>query len=101
MARTLARSCQVSNKVLQTGTISQWSNCSRLAFPAIHAVKKKVLIIVENNPVPLDTRVWKEACSLRDSGCELTVLSPRGKAGERRQEIIDGIRVYRHPAPFE
>ena len=37
--------------------------------------KKKVLIIVENLPVPFDTRVWKEASSLRGNGYEVTVLS--------------------------
>jgi glycosyltransferase involved in cell wall biosynthesis len=64
-------------------------------------LKKKVLIIVENNPVPMDTRVWKEACSLRNSGYEVMLLGPRGKGAERRHEIIDGIRIYRHPEPFE
>jgi hypothetical protein len=37
-------------------------------------VTKKVLIIVENLPVPLDFRVWKEARSLREAGYEVIVL---------------------------
>ncbi len=61
-------------------------------------VKKKVLIIVENEPVPFDTRVWKEASSLHQNGYEVTVLCPRGKGYERRHEVIDGIHIYRHPA---
>ncbi len=28
----------------------------------------RILIIVENLPVPLDRRVWQEACALRDAG---------------------------------
>jgi glycosyltransferase involved in cell wall biosynthesis len=64
-------------------------------------MKKKILIIVENNSLPFDSRVWNEACALRDYGYEVTTLSPRGKKAERRHEIIDGIRVYRHPAPVE
>lgn len=63
--------------------------------------KRKVLIIVENAPVPFDTRVWKEACSLCQSGYDVTVLSPRGKGYEQAYEVIDGIRIYRHPMPKE
>jgi len=65
------------------------------------AAKKKVLIIVENAVVPPDTRVWKEACSLRENGYEVTVLSPRGKGYERGHEVLDGIHIYRHPTPKE
>jgi glycosyltransferase involved in cell wall biosynthesis len=61
----------------------------------------KVLIIVENLPVPFDTRVWKEALSLTESGYQVTVLCPRGKGYVKGYECIDGIHVYRHPAPPE
>jgi len=64
-------------------------------------VKRKILIIVENLPVPFDRRVWKEACSLHRNGYEVTVLSPRGKGYEQRHEIIDGIHIYRHPMSKE
>ncbi len=63
--------------------------------------KKKVLIIVENLPVPFDSRVWKEAASLRDNGYEVTVLCPRGKGYLQRHEVIDGVHIYRHPMPRE
>lgn len=62
---------------------------------------KNVLIIVENLPVPFDTRVWKEAKSLRDGGYDVTVICPVGKGFARRFESIDGIRIYRHPMPVE
>jgi glycosyltransferase involved in cell wall biosynthesis len=64
-------------------------------------MKKNILIIVENLPVPFDSRVWKEAVSLRDNGYNVTVLCPRGKGYTKRYEILDGIRIYRHPAPKE
>lgn len=64
-------------------------------------MKPKILIIVENLPVPLDGRVWKEACSLRQNGYEVIVLSPRGKGYEQRHEVINGIHIYRHPVPRE
>ncbi|MBI3475573.1 MAG: glycosyltransferase family 4 protein [Acidobacteria bacterium] len=63
--------------------------------------KKKVLIIVENLPVPFDSRVWKEACSLRQSGYEVTVLCPKGKGYSRGYELLAGIHIYRHPIPHE
>jgi glycosyltransferase involved in cell wall biosynthesis len=62
---------------------------------------KKILIIVENLPVPFDTRVWKEAMSLREDGYEVTVLCPRGKGYLQRHEVISGIHIYRHPMPRE
>jgi glycosyltransferase involved in cell wall biosynthesis len=64
-------------------------------------LKRKVLIIVENLPVPFDTRVWKEASSLHANGYDVTVLCPRGKGFARRHEVIDGVHIYRHPMPKE
>jgi glycosyltransferase involved in cell wall biosynthesis len=64
-------------------------------------VKKKILIIVENLPVPFDGRVWKEACALRDGGYQATVLSPRGKGYTQGHEVLDGVHIFRHPMPKE
>jgi len=70
-------------------------------------LNKKVLIIVENSPVPFDPRVWKEARSLQENGYDVTVLCPRDKGYERGYEFLDGVHIYRHPrtddgnSPFE
>jgi glycosyltransferase involved in cell wall biosynthesis len=64
-------------------------------------VKKKILIIVENLPVPFDGRVWKEACSLHKNGYEVTVLCPKGKGYSKGYELLEGIHIYRHPMPRE
>jgi glycosyltransferase involved in cell wall biosynthesis len=64
-------------------------------------VKKKILIIVENQPVPFDTRVFKQALSLHEAGYEVTVLSPKAAGYERGHEVIEGIHIYRHPMPEE
>ena len=56
----------------------------------------RVLILVENLPVPLDRRVWQEACALRDAGLEVTVICPKMKGYTQAEEILDGIRIYRH-----
>lgn len=65
------------------------------------AAKRRVLIIVENQPAPIDRRVWREATSLRDLGYQVTVLSPKHGTCKQGYEVIDGIRIYRHPMPIE
>ena len=60
-------------------------------------MKRKVLIVVENGPYPADTRVRNEALALHRNGYEVTVLCPRDSGFTQVHEVIDGIRVYRHP----
>jgi glycosyltransferase involved in cell wall biosynthesis len=55
-----------------------------------------VCIVVENLPVPLDRRVWKEACALTDAGYQVSVICPKGTGYEASWERIDGIDIYRH-----
>jgi len=61
----------------------------------------RILIIVENLPVPFDTRVWKEALSLREHGYDVRVICPKGRGFERSRETLDGIEIYRHWMPVE
>ncbi|HZN86005.1 MAG TPA: glycosyltransferase family 4 protein [Burkholderiales bacterium] len=61
----------------------------------------RVLILVENLPVPFDRRVWQEACTLRDAGWVVSVICPTGKGFEKRFEEIDGVNVYRYSLPLE
>ncbi len=62
---------------------------------------RKILIIVENLPVPRDIRVWNEARSLRAAGYDVTVLCPKGKGFEDGYELLDAVHIYRHPMPRE
>jgi len=62
---------------------------------------RRVLIIVENLPVPFDRRVWQEANTLREAGYEVSIICPIGKGHETRHEVINGINIYRHPLPVE
>ncbi|MFN8673753.1 MAG: glycosyltransferase family 4 protein [Candidatus Sericytochromatia bacterium] len=62
---------------------------------------KKILILVENLPVPFDRRVWQEATALRDNGAEITIICPAMKGYEKRYEVIDDIVIYRHKLPLE
>jgi glycosyltransferase involved in cell wall biosynthesis len=62
---------------------------------------RKILIIVENLPVPFDDRVWKEASALAQAGYAVSVLSPRGKGYTRTHEVLNGVHIYRHPMAKE
>lgn len=62
---------------------------------------RKVLIIVENLPLPFDRRVWQECQTLRAAGAEVAVICPTGKSFETRYEEIDGVHIYRHPLPLD
>jgi len=60
--------------------------------------RPRVVILVENLPVPLDRRTWDEARSLSAAGWEVAVIGPRGHGDMRRlRDRIDGIEVYRYP----
>jgi glycosyltransferase involved in cell wall biosynthesis len=65
------------------------------------AIKRKVLMIVENLSVPFDSRVWKEATTLRDNGYGVTVLCPRGQGYRKSYELLNGVHIYRHPRIHE
>jgi glycosyltransferase involved in cell wall biosynthesis len=55
-----------------------------------------VLIIVENLPLPVDRRVWQEACALRDAGYRVSVIGPKQGAFTASRETVQGIEIYRH-----
>ena len=58
--------------------------------------KRKILIIVENLPVPFDTRVWQEAITLVKNGYIVSVICPKGKNYDKEKEILNGVNIYRH-----
>ncbi|MEL7259483.1 MAG: glycosyltransferase, partial [Pseudomonadota bacterium] len=62
---------------------------------------RKVLIIVENLPLPFDRRVWHECRTLKAAGAEVAVICPTGKGYEDRYEEIDGVHIYRHTLPLD
>ncbi|MFC2061485.1 glycosyltransferase family 4 protein [Elusimicrobiota bacterium] len=57
---------------------------------------KKILIIVENLPVPFDRRVWQEAQALKERGAKVFIICPTSKEYTKRREVIDGVEIYRH-----
>lgn len=62
---------------------------------------RKVLIIVENLPVPFDTRVWQEATTLAANGYTVSVICPKQKGYTQSEEYIQGVHIFRHNMPVE
>ncbi|MDL2344564.1 glycosyltransferase family 4 protein, partial [Deinococcus sp. MIMF12] len=62
---------------------------------------QRVLIVVENLPVPVDRRVWMEATTLQQAGYQVSVICPAGRGHEAAYEVRDGVAIYRHPLPPE
>lgn len=62
---------------------------------------RRILIIVENLPVPFDRRVWSEAKALRNAGYLVSIICPKARGYNASEETIDGIDIYRHPLPVE
>ena len=61
----------------------------------------RLLILVENRPVPFDRRVWQEANSLKKAGYEVTAVFQKRKGYSTSFEAINEIYIYHHPLPFE
>lgn len=60
-----------------------------------------ILIIVENLPLPLDRRVWQEACALRDAGYDVHCICPQMKGYTAPFEELEQIKIYRHKIHLE
>jgi len=58
----------------------------------------RVLMLLENNAYPQDGRVRREARTLVGAGHQVAVIAP-AHPGQAWREVIDGVRVYRYPAP--
>jgi glycosyltransferase involved in cell wall biosynthesis len=56
---------------------------------------KRVLIIVQNLPVPFDRRVWLECKALVAAGYDVSVVCPKGK-DDPAYEVIDTVRIYKY-----
>ena len=62
---------------------------------------RRVLIVVENLPVPFDRRVWLEATTLARHGYRVSVICPKAKGFLRTHETIEDVDIFRYPIPFE
>src|SRR5690606_35581658 len=62
------------------------------------SVGSHVLMLLENDHYPQDSRVSNEAVTLVSAGYQVSVICPQ-RSGQRWQETVNGVRVYRYPAP--
>jgi glycosyltransferase involved in cell wall biosynthesis len=62
---------------------------------------KRILIIVENLPVPPDRRVWQECRALVGAGYAVSVICPKGRGCDKSYETIDGVAIHRHGLPLD
>jgi glycosyltransferase involved in cell wall biosynthesis len=62
--------------------------------------RPRILIIVQNLPVPFDRRVWLESKALIAAGYDVTVVCPKGK-NDPRHQVLEGVTLlkYRPYAP--
>jgi glycosyltransferase involved in cell wall biosynthesis len=62
---------------------------------------RRVLIVVQNLPVPRDRRVWLECRALRARGYEVSVICPQGRDEKSRQkyEVLEGVHIFRYKPP--
>ncbi|MCC6349768.1 MAG: glycosyltransferase family 4 protein [Candidatus Eisenbacteria bacterium] len=61
----------------------------------------RVLHLSENLTLPFDRRVWLELGALRSAGWEVSAICPTGEGGTEAHEVLDGIHIWRYPAPPE
>lgn len=57
----------------------------------------RILIVVQNLPVPTDRRVWLECQALRDAGYTVSVICPQGP-GDPGYQCLDGVHLYKYRA---
>lgn len=62
--------------------------------------ERRVLIVVQNLPLPLDRRVWLECQALVAAGIGVSVVCPKGEGSMAKPfEMLDGVRIHRYDAP--
>jgi glycosyltransferase involved in cell wall biosynthesis len=58
-------------------------------------VERRVLIIIQNLPVPFDRRVWLECQALVSVGFRVAVVCPKGR-GDPSYEVVDQVELYKY-----
>ena len=58
-------------------------------------MQRRILIIVQNLPVPFDRRVWLECQALTAAGYRVAVVCPKGK-DDPGYQVIDGVEIYKY-----
>jgi glycosyltransferase involved in cell wall biosynthesis len=57
--------------------------------------KPRILIIVQNLPLPFDRRVWLECQALLSAGYRVAAVCPKA-GGDPSYQVIDGVELYKY-----
>jgi glycosyltransferase involved in cell wall biosynthesis len=63
--------------------------------------RNRVLIVVQNLPVPFDRRVWLEATTLAKHGYRVSVICPKMRGFNAGRETLEDIEIHRYPLPID
>jgi glycosyltransferase involved in cell wall biosynthesis len=55
----------------------------------------RILIMVQNLPVPFDRRVWLECQALAAAGHQVAVVCPKGE-GDPGYQVVDNVELYKY-----
>ena len=61
----------------------------------------RILHLSENLTLPFDRRVWMELNALKLAGYEVSAICPMGEGGHEPYTVLNGIHIWRYPAPPE
>lgn len=96
-------SCQVQRKSDYPISEAEFSerealrgNAATSKGPMTLRPRPAICIIVENQSVPFDRRVWQEALALSEAGYHVSVICPKAPACQSSRETLEGIDIYRH-----
>ena len=67
----------------------------KAADSGLEHASPRILIIVQNLPVPFDRRVWLECQALTADGYQVSVVCPKGD-GDPSYHEVDGVRLYKY-----
>ena len=62
---------------------------------------RRVLIVVQNLPVPFDRRVWLEATTLARAGHQVSIICPKAKGFDRSFEVLEDVHIHRYTLPVD
>jgi glycosyltransferase involved in cell wall biosynthesis len=66
------------------------------------SARPRVLVLVENQSVPRDKRVWPVCLTLVEAGYEVVVVCPKGEEGrdQERHVRLEGVEIHRYTPAY-
>jgi glycosyltransferase involved in cell wall biosynthesis len=61
---------------------------------------KHTVLVIENEAVPFDRRMWNIALALRDAGARVSVICPVFGKDDEIDTVLEGVSIHRYPNIF-